>query len=130
MIPLRGYKKMASNWFQKKYWKVKFGPLSYKLNHRCFSVRKLHYMYVCIYMNVRSSDKVAKDWYIKFHKSNESFLLLKNMLGKTEEKKWLLQNNWLYVLYQKQKILLIHFKLTCPLHIIWEPLKPSSFWYF
>ena len=28
----------------------------------------------------------------------------------------------LFVLYQKQKIILIHFKSTFPLHIIWKPL--------
>ena len=36
----------------------------------------------------------------------------------------------LYVLLQKQKIILIHFKLKFTLHVIWEPLKTSVFWYF
>ena len=27
---------MAWNWFKKKYWKVKLGPLLCKLNYRCF----------------------------------------------------------------------------------------------
>ena len=33
------------------------------------------------------------------------------------------------MLYQKLKIILIHFKSTFPLHIIWKPLKTSNFLY-
>ena len=41
MFPSSGYRKKKLAWsnFKKIYWKVKLGPLSYKLTNRCFADR-------------------------------------------------------------------------------------------
>ena len=62
---------------------------------------------------------------------NESFLLLNNMFRRNEKKKKTLPKTFsLFVLSQKTKIILIHFKSTFPLRIIWKSLKTSVLWYF